>query len=77
MKLPEIPGRIIAQMATAPHRNTNHSPSGVSVGVSVQITAPRPTPKTVRTTSLNFHPEIPRRMKTDDATMSPKKNAHV
>jgi len=30
---PEIPGRIMAQMATAPLMNRNHSASGVCEGV--------------------------------------------
>lgn len=29
MKLPDIPGSIMAQMAIAPHRNINHSCVGV------------------------------------------------
>ena len=44
MKLPEIPGRIIAQIAIAPLRNINQSESGVVVGERVQITTPKTIP---------------------------------
>ena len=77
IKLPEIPGRTIAQIARAPLMNTNQRASGVWVGESVHMIAPRATPKTSMTTSLSFHPETPFKIKIDDATISPKKNAHV
>ena len=41
------------------------------------MTAPSNTPKTSRSPSRQRHPDIPRRMKIDDATMRPKKKAHV
>ena len=77
MKLPDMPGSIIAQIAMAPLMNTNHRASGVLVGDSVQITTPRMTPKTRNAPSRIFHPDIPRMMKMEEATMSPKKNAQV
>ena len=77
MKLPEMPGRIIAQMAMAPLRKMNHSASGVWVGESVQTVTPRTTPPRTRSISRSFQPLIPRRMNIDDATMRPKKNAQV
>ena len=43
MKLPDMPGRIIAQMAIAPLMKMNHSASGVLVGESVQMTTPSTT----------------------------------
>ena len=77
MKLPEMPGRIIAQIAIDPLRKINQRASGVCVGERVQMTTPRIQPNTKRSPSRSFQPEIPRRMKIDEATMRPKKNAHV
>ena len=77
MKLPDMPGRIIAQMAIAPLRKMNHRSSGVWVGESVQTVTPRMMPRSSMPPSRAFQPEIPRRMNMDDATISPKKNAHV
>ena len=77
MKLPDIPGSIIAQMARAPLRNMNQSASGVLTGESVQTVAPRTIPRVRNAPSASFHPEMPRNMNIDDATMSPKKNDHV
>ena len=77
MKLPDMPGSIIAQIAMAPLRNMNHSASGVLVGESVHITTPSMTPKARNAPSRTFQPDIPRMMKIDDATISPKKNAQV
>ena len=37
MKAPDIPGKIMAQMAIAPERRINHQSSGVLVGVSTVI----------------------------------------
>ena len=37
IKAPDIPGRIMAQMAIAPERMINHHVSGVLVGVSTVI----------------------------------------
>ena len=77
MKLPEMPGRIIAQMAIAPLRKMNQSASGVWVGDKVHTTAPRMMPPTRNPASFSLQPEIPRRMNMDEATMRPKKKAHV
>ena len=77
MKLPEIPGRIIAQMAMAPVRKINHKSSGVSVGESVQTTTPKITPNIVIVTDRSFQEFIPRSINRDDATIRPKKKAHV
>ena len=77
MKLPEMPGSIMAQIAMAPLRNMNQRASGVSVGERVQIATPRAMPSATYSPSRNFHPLIPRRMKMDDATISPKKKAQV
>ena len=41
------------------------------------MTTPRIHPKTRKRPSRSFQPEIPRSMKIDDATISPKKNAQV
>ena len=77
MKLPEMPGSIMAHIAMAPLRNMNQRASGVWVGDSVQTTTPRMIPKISSMPSRNLHPEMPFRMKTDDATIRPKKNAQV
>ena len=77
MKLPDIPGSIMAHIAMAPQMRMNQSPSGVSVGERVQTTTPRMMPKTSITKSFTFHALMPFRMNMDDATMRPKKKAHV
>ncbi len=77
MKLPEMPGSIIAHIAMAPLMKTNHSPSGVLVGERVHITVPSTIPKARRHISLTLQSEMPRRMNIDEAAMSPKKKAHV
>ena len=77
MKLPEMPGRIIAQMAMAPLRKMNQYASGVWVGDKVHTVTPSPTPRIMKSMSRSFHPLIPRRMNIDEATMRPKKKAHV
>ena len=51
MKLPEMPGRIIAQMAMAPAMNTNQRASGVRVGESVHTTIPSTIPSTRKSPS--------------------------
>ena len=77
MKLPEIPGKIIAQIAMAPLKKMNQRASGVWVGERVHTTTPRMHPSVMNSPSRSFHPEIPRRMNIDEATIRPKKNAHV
>ena len=77
MKLPLMPGSIIAHIAIAPDRNMNHSASGVWVGDSVHTTTPSMMPSTSITKSFPFHPLMSLSMKTDEATIRPKKNAHV
>lgn len=56
MKLPEMPGRIIVQIAIAPHIMMNQPASVVWVGESRQIIAPRKTPKTSQSPSATFQP---------------------
>ena len=77
MKLPDMPGRTMAQMAMAPLRKMNQRPSGVWVGERVQMVTPRITPRSSSTPSRSFQPLMPRMMNADDATMRPKKKAHV
>ena len=77
IKLPEMPGRIIAQIASAPLMKMNQRPSGVWVGERVQMTTPSTMPSAAKRPSRTFQPLIPFRMKTDEATIRPKKKAQV
>ena len=76
MKLPEMPGRIMAQMATAPERKMNHRRSGVSAGVLTPTHQATKAPvirkiKLVRFLLRTFSPTT-----NALATMSPKKKLH-
>ena len=77
MKLPEMPGSIMVQMARAPQTNKNQRSSGVSVGESVHTASPSSRPKARKTTSTPFQPFISLNMVTLEAMMSPKKKAQV
>ncbi len=77
MKLPEIPGRIIVQMAMAPHSAMNQRSDVVSVGERRQMNAPRATPPINQQRSLPFHPLMSESMNMAETIIRPKKNAQV
>lgn len=77
MKLPDMPGSIMAHIAMAPLRKMNQRSSGVSVGESVHTTTPRKMPKTTISNESGVHLFISLRMKMEDATIRPKKNPQV
>src|SRR5690606_41656650 len=74
---PEMPGRIIAQIARAPDRNTNHSASGLCVGELTVIRYATTMPTTMEPTTATFHRVIERRINGDEINISPKKNDQV
>ena len=46
MNAPLIPGKIMAQIATKPHRKMNHSVSGVLIGIRLTMMEPEIIPVT-------------------------------
>ena len=62
MKLPDIPGSIIAQMAIDPLRKTNHNSSGVWPGLARQMKAPVATPASREMMFWIFHLSNPLRI---------------
>ena len=73
MKLPEIPGRIMAQMAMAPDKKMNHSPLGVLAGVASVIRNAMIIPTSKEITTTTRHLTIFRKTNTADIMISPKK----
>ena len=77
MKLPEMPGRIIVQIAIAPQIAMNQGASGVVEGDRRQIAAPIAAPMASQRTSTAFLPLRSASMNTAETRISPKKNAQV
>ena len=77
MKLPEIPGSIMVQMAIAPQRAMNHMSEVVSVGDIRQMKAPRAIPATSQKMSDPFQPLMSESMNMAETMIRPKKNAQV
>lgn len=73
MKAPEIPGRIIAQMATAPESMINHQSLGVCVGEAIVIQNASAVPTSSPSSEVRFHFRISRATKAAEATISPKR----
>lgn len=74
MKAPEMPGRIMAQIAMAPDSMMNHHVSGVSVGVAMVIHHAAATPTRHAATVRTFQCPICLATSSAEATISPKKN---
>ena len=74
MKAPEMPGRIMAQMAMAPDSMMNHHVSGVSVGVAMVIHHAAAAPTRHAATVRTFQCPICLATSSAEATISPKKN---
>ena len=77
MKLPDIPGRIMVQMAMAPQRAMNQRSDVVSVGDSRHMKAPRAIPARSQAESAGFHPLMSESMNITETTINPKKKAQV
>ena len=77
MKLPEMPGKIMAQMAMAPQRKMNHSAEGVSAGVMTVMNQAATAPTTNPAMLLTSHRVTSRETNHVDASTSPKKKAHT
>lgn len=77
MKAPEIPGRIIAQMATAPESMINHQSLGVCVGEAIVIQNASAVPTSSPSSEVRFHFRISRATKAAEATISPKKKDQI
>lgn len=77
MNAPDIPGKIIAQIATIPQRKTNQSSSGVAAGLSsvMRYATIIPTDKAI--IDVTFHCVIFFATSHAEAMMSPKKKAQV
>ena len=76
MKLPEIPGKIMAQIAMAPHRKMNHRWFGVSVGDTRHIAAPAAIPSSRAMMFFILVKSISLRISIAEAIMRPKKKDH-
>ena len=76
MKLPDIPGSIIAQIAMAPEMKINHKSLGVCAGESRQIAAQIAVPISIGRIFDIFDNLMSFNKMNDDATISPKKNDH-
>ena len=74
MKAPEMPGRIMAQMAMAPESITNHQSSGVSAGVATVIHHAAAAPTAKASTVRQSQRPICLATSSAEATISPKKN---
>ena len=74
MKAPEMPGRIIAQMAIAPESRINHHVSGVSAGVATVIHHAAATPIRHAATVCTRQRPICLATSSAEATIRPKKN---
>ena len=76
MKLPDIPGNIIAQMAMAPQRKINQRSFGVSVGDIRQMAAPAAIPRARASRCLILVRSMSLSISIADAIMRPKKKDH-
>ena len=76
MKLPDIPGSIIAQIAMAPEMKINHKSLGVCAGESRQIAAPIAVPISIGRMFEILLSLISFNKMNADAIISPKKNDH-
>lgn len=74
MKAPEMPGRIMAQMAMAPESITNHQSLGVSAGVATVIHQAAAAPATNARRLRQSQRPICRATSSAEAMISPKKN---
>ena len=74
MKAPEMPGRIIAQMAIAPESRINHHVSGVSAGVATVIHHAAAAPIRHAATVCTRQRPICLATSSAEATIRPKKN---
>ena len=74
MKAPEMPGRIMAQMAMAPESMMNHQSLGVSAGVATVIHQAMAAPTSSEATVEKFQRPICWATSRAEATISPKKN---
>lgn len=74
MKAPEMPGRIMAQIAMAPESITNHQSSGVSAGVATVIHHAAAAPTAKASTVRQSQRPICLATSSAEATISPKKN---
>ena len=74
MKAPEMPGRIMAQMAMAPDSMTNHQSLGVSAGVAMVIHQAIAAPTAKESRVFQFQCPTCRATRSAEAMISPKKN---
>ena len=72
MKAPEMPGRIMAQIAMAPDSMMNHHVSGVSVGVAMVIHHAAAAPTRHAATVRTFQCPICLATSSAEATISPE-----
>ena len=70
---PEIPGKIIAQMAIDPLKKTNSAVSGVSVGTRVTTQNPTIAPTRINPPCPQVSPSIALTRIQIDPTIKPKK----
>ena len=77
MKAPEMPGRIMAQMATAPDSMTNHQSFGVSVGVATVIHHAAAAPTASAAAVRQSQRPICLETSSAEATIKPKKNDQI
>ncbi len=77
MNAPLMPGRIMAQMATNPHRKINHRVSGVLMGIRLTIREPEIIPATKQIPALPNQPVTCLPTIRTEATMRPKKRLQV
>ena len=73
MKEPETPGRIMAQMASEPARNTNHAASGVFTGTRLTTAKPISAPDSSQPNSPARTPPMSLSSTITEAAMRPKK----
>ncbi len=77
MNAPEMPGRIMAQMAMAPDSMMNHHVSGVSAGEATVIHHATAMPASKAAALRQSHFPTCRATSSAEATISPKKNDHT
>ena len=77
MNAPDMPGRIIAQMAIAPDSRMNHHVSGVCDGDATVIHHATAMPHNSETTDAAFKRVTSRATNSAEATISPKKKAQI
>ena len=77
MKLPEMPGRIMAQIATAPQKNRYRVVISTSAGRATPMASAAPPPTASSTATRAVQRRTWRTMNSEEATMRPQKKDQI